>query len=213
MMPAEEEDPSMTNLVAATLAGLVVLALISPPAFGRGRVGVPQVDELAGNGKFPFGRSRLPSREAGVSQMIGFAAVGTPLCPTPDLTTPVPGTPALPGNPSAQCVLNVTGSDHINLTTGLGTISGQFTVVKADLLRAVDTPETDVARGNFSGQIDFSAALQGLPFVTVTGHFTSDLGGGAILGSQEPEWLRLSPLSARAGLGLPPGRRLHGAGA
>ena len=41
-------------------------------------------------------------------------------------------------------------------------------------------PETVVARGNFSGQIDFSAALQGLPFGTVTGHFTSNLGGGAI---------------------------------
>src|SRR5207248_6117376 len=65
-----------------------------------------------------FGRSRLPFREAGVSQMLGFAAVGTPLCPTPDLATPVPGTPALPGNPSAACVLNVTGSDHINLKIG-----------------------------------------------------------------------------------------------
>ena len=180
MMPAEEEDHSMTNLVAATLASLVVLALISPPAFAQGRVAGAQVYELTENAKFTFGRSRLPFREAGVSQMLGFAALGTPLCPTPDLATPVSGTPALPGNPSAACVLNVTGSDHINLTTGLGTISGQFTIVKADLLPAVDTPETVVARGNFSGQIDFSAALQGLPFGTVTGHFTSNLGGGAI---------------------------------
>src|SRR5438309_1378802 len=147
MMPAEEEDHSMTNLVAATLASLVGLALISPPAFAQGRVAGAQVYELTENAKFTFGRSRLPFREAGVSQMLGFAAVGTPLCPTPDLATPVSGTPALPGNPSAACVLNVTGSDHINLTTGLGTISGQFTIVKADLLPAVDTPETSWRAG------------------------------------------------------------------
>ena len=170
----------MTKRVAVTLASLVAFVLISPPAFAQGRVAGAQVYELTENAKFTFGKSRLPFREAGVSQMLGFAAVGTPLCPTPDLTTPLPGTPALPGNPSAACVLNVTGSDHINLTTGLGTISGQFTIVKADLLPAVDTPETVVARGNFSGQIDFSAALQGLPFGTVTGHFTSNRGGGAI---------------------------------
>ena len=51
MMPAEEEDHSMTNLVAATLASLVVLALISPPAFAQGRV--------AGGGRLHLDSSRF----------------------------------------------------------------------------------------------------------------------------------------------------------
>src|SRR5438270_12822241 len=107
MMPAEEEDHSMTNLVAATLASLVVLALISPPAFAQGRVAGAQVYELTETAKFTFGRSRLPFREAGVSQMLGFAAVGTPLCLTADLATSVAGTPALAGNPRPAGVRNV----------------------------------------------------------------------------------------------------------
>src|SRR5207245_166682 len=111
----------MTTLAAA-LASVVVLALITSPVFAQGRVAGAQVYELTANAKFTSGKSKLLLREAGVSQMIGFAAVGTPLCPTSDLTTPVPGTPALPGNPTTECVLNVTGADHINLTTGLGTI-------------------------------------------------------------------------------------------
>src|SRR5438045_9414471 len=117
MMPAEEEDHSMTNLVAATLASLVVLALISPPAFAQGRVAGAQVYELTENAKFTLGRSRLPFREAGVSQMLGFAAAGTAPCATPVLATPLRATPALPGNPSAAYALNVTRAAHIDLPT------------------------------------------------------------------------------------------------
>ena len=122
----------------------------------------------------------MPFREAAVSQMLGFAAVGTPLCPTAAFTTPVPGVPPLPANPAAVCVLNVTASDQIDLRTGAGTINGKFTVVTADLFPAVDAPETIVIRGNFSGQIDFSPVLQSppLPYGTVTGHFTSNAEGG-----------------------------------
>src|SRR5204863_10147020 len=101
MMPAEEEDHSMTNLVAATLASLVELALISPPAFAQGRVAGAQVYALTENAKFTFGRSRLSFREAGASQMLVLADVGTPLCPHPDLPISVTGTPAPPGAPSA----------------------------------------------------------------------------------------------------------------
>src|SRR5438067_11666240 len=101
MMPAEEEDHSMTKLVAVTLASLVAFVLISPPAFAQGRVAGAQVYELTENATFTFGKSRLPFREAAVSQMLGVAAVGTRLSLTPDLTTPLPVTPAHPGNLTA----------------------------------------------------------------------------------------------------------------
>jgi len=161
-------------------ANLALLVLGSGPAFAQDAVAGAQFYELTENAKFTFGRSQMPFREAAVSQMLGFAAVGTPLCPTAAFTTPVPGVPPLPANPAAVCVLNVTASDQIDLRTGAGTINGKFTVVTADLFPAVDAPETIVIRGNFSGQIDFSPVLQSppLPYGTVTGHFTSNAEGG-----------------------------------
>jgi hypothetical protein len=63
----------------------------------------------------------------------------------------------------------VLGSDNVSLTTGLGTLSGQFTtVVQGD--NPVDGPEAVALRGEFFGRMDFSPAiLHQIPYGTVAG--------------------------------------------
>jgi hypothetical protein len=86
---------------------------------------------------------------------MGLAKAGTPLCP--DTLG------------SAYCTINATGSDNISLTTGLGTFGGTFTVV-AQFDNPIDSPEAVVARGHFSGKMDFSPAIvNGVPLGTVVG--------------------------------------------
>ena len=98
------------------------------------------------------------------SQLLGFAKAGTPLCPTP----------LAQGKPF--CTLNATGSDNISLTTGLGTFGGAFTVV-GDGDNPLDSPEAVLARGRFSGKMDFAPAiLANLPLGSVRG--TLVLNGG-----------------------------------
>ena len=82
------------------------------------------------------------------SQLLGFAKVGTPLCPT-----------AIAYG-KAYCTINATGSDNISLTTGLGKFFGTMTVVaEVDGNNPVDSPEAVLAKGRFSGDMDFSKAL------------------------------------------------------
>jgi len=104
---------------------------------------------------------RLIHRKA-ISSLMGVARPGTPLCP---MTT--------------NCTMNATGSDNINLATGLGTASGSFTVVvQGD--NPTDSPELVVMTGRFSGNMDFSPALNGIPYGTITGKLTVDGARGAI---------------------------------
>lgn len=82
------------------------------------------------------------------SQLLGFAKAGSPLCPT-----------ALAYGKS-YCTINATGSDNISLTSGLGKFFGTMTVVaEVDGNNPVDSPEAVLAKGRFSGDMDFSKAL------------------------------------------------------
>lgn len=116
--------------------------------------GTAQLYEVTENMKLI---SKRKPRRVATSELLGVVAPGTPLCPMP-----------------TQCTINATGSDNVSLTTGLGTLSGRFTVViQGD--NPVDAPELVVMRGNFRGRIDFtSVATQG--FGTAQGTFTSDAG-------------------------------------
>jgi hypothetical protein len=162
------------GLFAATLSLLLLgtgLA-VSAPAHAQGLTAGAHVYELNENARFRF-QPALAS-EASTSQMMGFVDPGTPLCPA-QFAAPIP---VLPGTP-AKCVINVTGTDKVSLITGLGPITGRFTVVTADLTNPaqVDSPETVVMKGRFNGRIDFSPALQGLPYGTITGKLTVDGAG------------------------------------
>lgn len=105
---------------------------------------------------------RVAHRKA-TSELMGTANAGTPLCPL-----------------AVTCTLNATGSDNISLATGLGHFSGTFTVVvQGD--NPVDSPEYVVAKGKFSGKMDFSPAiLAGAPYGTVAGKMVLAGGGGTV---------------------------------
>ena len=126
--------------------------------------------------------------EMSTSAMMGFAQVGSPLCPStsPALAvapgSAVTGTDDLRYSGQAVCVVTLTGSDTVDLWTGLGPIQGSFKVVAPDPAnpRAVDAPELVVMKGSFTGTMDFAPALlSGLPYGTVTGQLTVD-GGGTV---------------------------------
>jgi hypothetical protein len=153
-------------LTATTLSVLMfgMCLAMSAPAHAQGLTARANVYELNENARF---RLQGPhASETSTSQMMGFVDPGTPLCPA-EFASPIR---VLPGRPT-KCVINVTGTDQVSLITGLGPISGRFWVVTADPLNPaqVDSPETVVMTGQFSGQMDFSPALQGLPYGTVTG--------------------------------------------
>jgi hypothetical protein len=156
---------------AASLSFLGLSFTLTAPVHAQGLVANAHVYELNENAQFRL-RGRTAS-ELSTSQMMGFVDPGTPLCPA-DLAAPIS---VLPGMP-AKCVINVTGTDQVSLFTGLGPITGRFSVVTADAIdpNQVDAPETVVMKGRFSGAMDFSPALQGLPYGTITGTLTSDRG-------------------------------------
>jgi hypothetical protein len=108
------------------------------------------------------------------SALLGFAVRGTPLCP--DDLMPV-GDPL----PDYICALNVSGSDNISLTTGLGQFRGSVTVVVQEVNRAgmptPDSPELVIARGRFTGDMDFSPAIvneKPIPLGSVVGRVLLD---------------------------------------
>jgi hypothetical protein len=94
-------------------------------------------------------------RRQAISALTGTAKAATPLCPLP-----------------VACVINALGFDDIDVVSGLGTFKGMWTtVVHGD--NEVDAPEYEVARGYFSGSMNFSPALvYGQPYGTVTGQLT-----------------------------------------
>ena len=88
----------------------------------------------------------------------GWAALGSPLCPSELLLT----------NPYAKtCTVTASGQDLINLASGKGTVSGTYAVV-LNLDNLVDAPEYVVQTGTFSGTMDLSIRPRG----TITGTFT-----------------------------------------
>ncbi len=167
------QDLKETFVWSLGLALLLTLALaLGPtPALAQTAGVGAQVYEMNENAKFRFLRG-FPS-ETSTSQFMGFVNPDTPLCPQAFV-----GPSVLP-NGRFGCVINVTGTDRVSLVTGLGPINGTFTVVTADPLGGVDSPETVVMKGTFSGKMDFSPALQGLPFGTVSGHLT--INGGQVV--------------------------------
>jgi hypothetical protein len=94
--------------------------------------------------------SQATDRQA-VAQLSGFAKFGTPLCPM-SVKKIAPK--------AKHCTVNATGSDDLSLTTGTGTLSGNFTVVVQDN-NTEDAPEFVIATGTFKGNADLSLAMSG----------------------------------------------------
>jgi hypothetical protein len=151
--------PSTKRMVAI----LALLAVSGAP--GVASAGSATLYELTENMKLVPRKpnDRPPAgRRIATAAIAGVAAPGTPLCPVPEFQSGPAG-----------CAVNVLGSDNISLTTGLGSLQGQFqTVIQGD--NPVDGPEAVVLKGQFQGQMDFSPAiLHQIPFGTVTGKVTA----------------------------------------
>ena len=139
----------------------LLLALIVAPA--PALAADATLYELTENMKLAGGK--VLHRRA-TSELMGWASVGTPLCPQSLVNAVSQG--------AKFCTNNATGSDNVKLTTLKGTLSGRFTVVvQGD--NPVDGPELVVMRGNFRGKIDFGNVAS-LGFGTAEGTLTSDAG-------------------------------------
>jgi len=166
MTMKNEEDAMRRDLRRTFLmpAMLALLAFVAAPLFGATALAADAtLYELTENMKL-VGKDS-PRRRA-TSELMGTANAGTPLCPMPVGAPP--------------CTINATGSDNISLVTGLGKFSGTFTVVvQGD--NPVDSPEFVIAKGKFSGKMDFSpAVLVNVPLGTVVGKMVLAGGGGTV---------------------------------
>ncbi len=99
------------------------------------------------------------------SPLLGFAELGTPLCPTMLLAS----FPQM-----TRCSVIALGSDNVSTATGLGGVAGRFDIViNAPGNSTVHVPDLPVISGTFSGQIDLSlAVVYHVPLGSITGTFT-----------------------------------------
>src|SRR5262245_46333385 len=118
-----------------------------------------------------FGANGLQVTRDAVAVLMGFAPLGTPLCPMKALIT----------NANAQtCTVTGTGQDSIAIAgasaDGKGPVSGTFcVVVNAPGNSPVRVPDLPLLAGTFSGMNDLSPAiLHGIPLGGIHGTFTID---------------------------------------
>src|SRR5712691_5894479 len=110
-----------------------------------------------------FTGSGVTTERDAVAVLMGSAKVGTPLCPA---GFPVP--PPLPPlvDPATQrCTITAIGTDFVPLATGIGPVSGTFSVVvNAPGNSSVHIPDLPILTGTFAGTNDLSlAVLHGVP--------------------------------------------------
>src|SRR5215467_12390003 len=112
-------------------------------------------------------------RRNATSPLQGFAALGTPLCPS-------------------QLLISVSGTDSVSTVTGTGPVSGTFdVVVNAPGNSSVHVPDLPVISGTFSGTVDLSlAVVDHLPLGSIEGTFTiarvADLTTGILMDLPQP---------------------------
>ena len=99
------------------------------------------------------------------SPLLGFAELGTPLCPTM-LQASFPQ--------MKRCSVIALGSDNVSTVTGRGPVVGAFDIViNAPGNSTVHVPDLPVISGTFRGEIDLSlAVLHHVPLGSITGTFT-----------------------------------------
>ncbi len=103
-----------------------------------------------------------------VSPLLGFAELGTPICPSAVLVT----VPKL-----ESCTVIATGTNVVSLTTPSSNVSGRFDVVlKLPSDSSVHIPNLPVLSGAFVGTIDLRSAVtssSGVPLLLfIRGSFT-----------------------------------------
>lgn len=128
-------------------------------------------------------------RRNATSPLQGFAALGTPLCPSALLVS----VPRI-----ESCTVIATGTDSVSTVTGTGPVSGIFdVVVNAPGNSSVHVPDLPVISGTFSGDVDLSlAVLNRIPLGSITGGFTieriADPASGMLINLPQPVVLPFS---------------------
>jgi len=151
-------------------AGLAASLLVLPPA-GDAQTGTPSVTlhEISERVTFhPRGDGDAGAFvivRSAISPLLGFAALGTPLCPSSLMVT-VPEV--------NSCTITAIGWDSVSTATGTGPVQGMFDVViNAPGNSSVHIPDLPVISGKFAGTVDLSPAiLLGVPLGSIAGTFT-----------------------------------------
>lgn len=138
------------------LTGLVLVAMTIVPALpARAQNGV--LYELTESQKI---MNRKVTKRTDSSALAGWVKPGTPICPA-DVAQKLGLT--------RGCYVNVKAINRLNLTSGVGPVSGTFDVLVQDH-NAVDAPEIVALSGTLDGQMDLSQAVQNVaPIGTVSG--------------------------------------------
>jgi len=124
-----------------------------------------------------FTGSGVTTTRDAVAVLLGSAKVGTPLCPA-GIPLPPPLPPLV--DPATQrCTITAMGTDVVPLATGIGPVSGTFSVVvNAPGNSSVHIPDLPILTGTFQGTNDLSlAVLHGVPLGFIRGVFTVDQTG------------------------------------
>ena len=159
----------MTTRVATLVA--LATALLAFPAVGDAQTGTPSVTLHEISERVTFrpkgdgdGGAFVIMRSA-ISPLLGFATLGTPLCPSSLMVT-VPEV--------NSCTVTAIGWDSVSTATGIGPVLGIFDVViNAPGNSSVHIPDLPVISGKFSGTVDLSPAiLHGVPLGSISGTFT-----------------------------------------
>jgi|SRR5262249_27657024 len=117
------------------------------------------------------------------SPLQGFAALGTPLCPSALLIS----VPRI-----KSCTVIAVGTDNVSTLTGTGPVNGTFDVViNAPGNSSVHVPDLPVISGTFSGTVDLGlAVLHHIPLGSIAGDFaithTADPVTGMLVPLPEP---------------------------
>ena len=146
-------------------AGLALSLLVLPGASDAGAgVTLYEISERVTFSPKKLEDSVVIFRNA-TSPLLGFADLGTPLCPSALLIT-APRT--------QRCTVSATGTSDLSTVTGIGPVSGMFDVViAAPGNSSAHVPNLPVITGTFDGTIDLSlAVLSQVPLGSITGTFT-----------------------------------------
>src|SRR5262249_38974732 len=151
----------------AFVAGFSLMLLVQPPAYADEATGPTGVTLYEVSERVTFDPDpSVPGviRRNATSPLQGFAALGTPLCPSKLMVS----VPYMEG-----CTVIATGTDSVSTVTGTGPVSGCFDVViNAPGNSSVHVPDLPVLSGTFSGNVDLSlAVLSRIPLGSVAGTF------------------------------------------
>jgi hypothetical protein len=150
---------------ALIFAGLALALLVLPAAgYAQANVTLYEISERVTYSPKNLTESVVIIRNA-TAPLLGFADLGTPLCPSELLVT----VPRI-----KSCTVIATGTNEVSTVTGIGPVRGAFdVVVNAPGNRKGHVPNMPVIAGTFDGTMDLSpAVLLQVPLGSMTGNLT-----------------------------------------